>query len=139
MCFFYFFFFSSRRRHTRCALVTGVQTCALPIFIQGLSRRIGTHYQRPMTISINAAFDSGDIVVESLAGTSARLSIRKDGESDFYPWIHFRGACAAWDSVYLAITWLAGADYPSGWGGYAPVCTHYREIVRTRGWRRWCT
>src|SRR3546814_2089382 len=28
---FIFFFFSSRRRHTRCALVTGVQTCALPI------------------------------------------------------------------------------------------------------------
>src|SRR3546814_6361985 len=27
------FFFSSRRRHTRCALVTGVQTCALPIFV----------------------------------------------------------------------------------------------------------
>src|SRR3546814_3576481 len=27
-----FFFFSSRRRHTRCALVTGVQTCALPIY-----------------------------------------------------------------------------------------------------------
>src|SRR3546814_9044427 len=27
------FFCSSRRRHTRCALVTGVQTCALPIFI----------------------------------------------------------------------------------------------------------
>src|SRR3546814_20396545 len=33
--FFYvlfFFFCSSRRRYTRCALVTGVQTCALPIF-----------------------------------------------------------------------------------------------------------
>src|SRR3546814_9626398 len=30
VCLF-FFFFSSRRRHTRCALVTGVQTCALPI------------------------------------------------------------------------------------------------------------
>src|SRR3546814_19615734 len=30
-----FFFFSSRRRHTRCALVTGVQTCALPIFQVG--------------------------------------------------------------------------------------------------------
>src|SRR3546814_15198408 len=30
------FFFSSRRRHTRCALVTGVQTCALPI-----SRSVG--------------------------------------------------------------------------------------------------
>src|SRR3546814_5371762 len=41
------FFFSSRRRHTRCALVTGVQTCALPIYAlvagtalrQRLSRR----------------------------------------------------------------------------------------------------
>src|SRR3546814_4796095 len=30
----YFVFLSSRRRHTRCALVTGVQTCALPIFTQ---------------------------------------------------------------------------------------------------------
>src|SRR3546814_110384 len=29
--FRFYFFFSSRRRHTRCALVTGVQTCALPI------------------------------------------------------------------------------------------------------------
>src|SRR3546814_526257 len=32
----YFFFFSSRRRHTRCALVTGVQTCALPIYVHRL-------------------------------------------------------------------------------------------------------
>src|SRR3546814_17808606 len=31
ICLCVFFFFSSRRRHTRCALVTGVQTCALPI------------------------------------------------------------------------------------------------------------
>src|SRR3546814_9693811 len=30
-CYSVCFFFSSRRRHTRCALVTGVQTCALPI------------------------------------------------------------------------------------------------------------
>src|SRR3546814_7462451 len=30
------FFFSSRRRHTRCALVTGVQTCALPISDDGI-------------------------------------------------------------------------------------------------------
>src|SRR3546814_18692856 len=34
MCLF--FVFSSRRRHTRCALVTGGQTCALPIFIDRL-------------------------------------------------------------------------------------------------------
>src|SRR3546814_17763071 len=31
-----YFFFSSRRRHTRCALVTGVQTCALPIWHQNV-------------------------------------------------------------------------------------------------------
>src|SRR3546814_10699363 len=31
LCRWSLFFFSSRRRHTRCALVTGVQTCALPI------------------------------------------------------------------------------------------------------------
>src|SRR3546814_7982140 len=34
---YYFFFFSSRRRHTSCALVTGVQTCALPIYPRDLS------------------------------------------------------------------------------------------------------
>src|SRR3546814_12050841 len=37
---FFFFFFSSRRRHTRCALVTGVQTCALPIYRTHKRRRI---------------------------------------------------------------------------------------------------
>src|SRR3546814_5110954 len=38
-----YFFFSSRRRHTRCALVTGVQTCALPIYAVGsdVERRQG--------------------------------------------------------------------------------------------------
>src|SRR3546814_1734755 len=36
---FFIFFFSSRRRHTRCALVTGVQTCALPISSRNLMHR----------------------------------------------------------------------------------------------------
>src|SRR3546814_10382511 len=35
-CGLFVFFFSSRRRHTRCALVTGVQTCALPICAPGV-------------------------------------------------------------------------------------------------------
>src|SRR3546814_19095564 len=35
------FFFSSRRRHTRCALVTGVQTCALPISSPGSASASG--------------------------------------------------------------------------------------------------
>src|SRR3546814_3971985 len=38
ICYLLFvvFFFSSRRRHTRCALVTGVQTCALPIYAKSV-------------------------------------------------------------------------------------------------------
>src|SRR3546814_19305393 len=36
------FFFSSRRRHTRCALVTGVQTCALPISPSPTLSRLST-------------------------------------------------------------------------------------------------
>src|SRR3546814_11408091 len=37
VCHCVLFFFSSRRRHTRCALVTGVQTCALPISLKAVS------------------------------------------------------------------------------------------------------
>src|SRR3546814_5553725 len=37
-----YFFFSSRRRHTRCALVTGVQTCALPIYLEVWADMIGS-------------------------------------------------------------------------------------------------
>src|SRR3546814_10920716 len=38
------FFFSSRRRHTRCALVTGVQTCSLPIL---RAKVVGAAYRAP--------------------------------------------------------------------------------------------
>src|SRR3546814_8952284 len=44
----YVFFFSSRRRHTRCALVTGVQTCALPISHR-IARARQTLWGRPPT------------------------------------------------------------------------------------------
>src|SRR3546814_5025678 len=43
-----FIYFSSRRRHTRCALVTGVQTCALPISNTGTTLRLkGKGVPRP--------------------------------------------------------------------------------------------
>src|SRR3546814_991065 len=46
-----FFFFSSRRRHTRCALVTGVQTCALPIcgFRSFVFQKIGMRPSRHLS------------------------------------------------------------------------------------------
>src|SRR3546814_11911213 len=47
------FFFSSRRRHTRCALVTGVQTCALPICLADadkVAREIIMAFEAPLII-----------------------------------------------------------------------------------------
>src|SRR3546814_8814314 len=59
-CLGLLFFFSSRRRHTRCALVTGVQTCALPISkfavptAAGMARALGM--TPPETDAMAAAF-----------------------------------------------------------------------------------
>src|SRR3546814_12924667 len=55
-----FFFFSSRRRHTRCALVTGVQTCALPI-----SFRID-HYLGKETVQNILALRFGNALFEPI-------------------------------------------------------------------------
>src|SRR3546814_8504580 len=54
------FFFSSRRRHTRCALVTGVQTCALTICQD--SHIMNT----PNYDEADGKFDKGDIVTNRL-------------------------------------------------------------------------
>src|SRR3546814_10379396 len=53
--FSFYFCFSSRRRHTRCALVTGVQTCALPILHDdaGVAERI-----RRTLLASDFAFDT---------------------------------------------------------------------------------
>src|SRR3546814_10562476 len=48
---FYVFFFSSRRRHTRCALVTGVQTCALPISAWASDRSMASGDHLPLSFS----------------------------------------------------------------------------------------
>src|SRR3546814_4267119 len=66
-----FFFFSSRRRHTRCALVTGVQTCALPICsplpigISAFSRpqraTAGSRWQTSMPRTAQSSSTAGEI------------------------------------------------------------------------------
>src|SRR3546814_18974376 len=67
MCvLFMFFFFSSRRRHTRCALVTGVQTCALPIYHARVVR---------------AAFEDAYNYMKN--GTLIRQVVNKINEIDF--------------------------------------------------------
>src|SRR3546814_4635990 len=68
----FFFFFSSRRRHTRCALVTGVQTCALPICADGSL----------IIESVDANGIAGNAAVNISGGTlsATSLEIYADGE-----------------------------------------------------------
>ncbi len=80
-----------------------------------------------MTIQINCAFDSGNIVVENITGNAARLSIRKDRESDFYQWFHFRVVCEPGAELDLALTDLAGSAYPLGWDDYQACVSEDRE------------
>src|SRR3546814_9456925 len=56
------FFFSSRRRHTRCALVTGVQTCALPIYV-------------PLEVASNFSFLRAGSHPEELVMAAAALGL----------------------------------------------------------------
>src|SRR3546814_1541686 len=73
LCCSCFFFFSSRRRHTRCALVTGVQTCALPIYQQGAERegRDGPEAERQR-------HGTGLDVLDDVAGRSEERRVGKE-------------------------------------------------------------
>src|SRR3546814_4636127 len=74
--YLFFFFFSSRRRHTRCALVTGVQTCALPICEISDASRIDAEMSRATLERINLA-----ALVEAIIGSRTN---RADGP-DYRP------------------------------------------------------
>jgi murein tripeptide amidase MpaA len=79
-------------------------------------------------ILIDAAFDSGNIEVLAIDGTCARLAIRKDKDSDFYQWFHFRVAGCAGRELTLKITGLGGSAYPGGWPGYRAAVSEDREF-----------
>lgn len=78
-------------------------------------------------ILIDAAFDSGNIEVLSIDGTTARLAIRKDAQSDFFQWFHFRVAGAAGRELTLKLTGLNASAYPGGWPGYRAAVSEDRE------------
>jgi murein tripeptide amidase MpaA len=67
---------------------------------------------------INSAFDSGNIIVTSVAGDIADLEICKDAHSDFYQWFYFRVSGAKGRTVTLNITNCGGSAYPGGWENY---------------------
>src|SRR3546814_8465377 len=76
---FVLFFFSSRRRHTRCALVTGVQTCALPIYFrgdpgaEGAARRFQRRVRRRPAVAAGGAAAGPGGGLLSHAGALPRL------------------------------------------------------------------
>tara|TARA_R110000772_G_scaffold40132_10_gene93983 strand:+ start:1766 stop:2899 length:1134 start_codon:yes stop_codon:yes gene_type:complete len=78
-------------------------------------------------IHITAAFDSGNINVQEVKGTKAELSIRKDKDSEFFQWFHFRVTCEIGDTLELNINGLKDSAYPQGWPGYNACVSEDRE------------
>src|SRR3546814_6131820 len=95
---YFLVFFSSRRRHTICALVTGVQTCALPICViaigahlrddalHALAHAVGNAQRRPLqhfaaTRRIEPApVDDLHASIRSTGSTSTRSEERRVGK-----------------------------------------------------------
>jgi murein tripeptide amidase MpaA len=81
-----------------------------------------------MAISdINAAFDSGNIIVHSINGAAATLSIRQDRESEFAQWFHFRVAAEPGLEFTLNITGMESSAYPGGWPNYRACVSEDRD------------
>src|SRR3546814_8401697 len=84
-CCVVYFFFSSRRRHTRCALVTGVQTCALPIYnaggvLFGVKEYVPALMHYVERYGIDLAFESTLIAVDGAAKQATRSEERRVGK-----------------------------------------------------------
>lgn len=81
-----------------------------------------------MTLHINAAFDSGNIIVETADDPKdVRLSIREDTGSHFYQWFHFRAVSAKDTACTFRITNAAGAAFPNAWEGYQVAASYDRD------------
>ncbi len=78
-------------------------------------------------IDITAAFDSGNIEVLEISGAQAQLTIRRDRESEFFQWFHFRVSGAADRDLELRLTGLAGSAYPGGWPDYRAAVSENRQ------------
>ena len=79
-------------------------------------------------IQICAAFDGGNIEVLAIDGTSARLAIPKDRNSEFAQWFYFRVSGAGGRELTLAIEGLNKSAYPQGWPGYRACVSEDRDF-----------
>jgi len=85
-----------------------------------------------MAIAVSAAFDSGNIEVRRIGGPKdIELSIRRDRESEFAQWFHFRLSGAAGQDCELRIVGLEHSAYPGGWPDYDACVSEDRA-----DWRR---
>ena len=79
-------------------------------------------------IEICAAFDSGNIEVLSVAGSEAELAIRRDRDSRFFQWFHFRVSGGKGRDLVLRLTGLNEAAYTYGWPGYRACVSEDRQF-----------
>jgi murein tripeptide amidase MpaA len=79
------------------------------------------------SLSIDAGFDSGNIEVLGIDGRTARLAIRRDSESEFFQWFHFRVAASAGEEIVLKLTGLNASAYPGGWPDYNACVSEDRD------------
>src|SRR3546814_4990105 len=114
---FYLFFFSSRRRHTSCALVTGVQTCALPIYIGGYRGLEFTDSFWGMTAVKNANDMLG-------AGFTTVRNVGSDNRNDI-------GLKQAIDAGYATGPRIVPAGYALGATGGHCASTYLRSEEHT--------
>lgn len=77
---------------------------------------------------ISSNFDSGNIqVIRAEDPLNIQLSIRKDNQSDFYQWFHFKLETQNFISHQIAITDLENSAYPDGWQNYQAVASYDRQ------------
>lgn len=81
-----------------------------------------------LPLIVSSAFDSGNIqVLDSQDPDAIQLAIRKDHQSDFYQWFHFRLSNARGKSCVMHIVNAAQSAYPDGWTDYQAVASYDRD------------
>lgn len=82
----------------------------------------------PSAIKISSQFDAGNIEVLDLTNPQdIQLSIRKDNQSQFFQWFHFRVQGAANQPLTLRVLNAGQAAYVDGWPDYRAVASYDRE------------
>ncbi|MBL1430286.1 MAG: hypothetical protein COA60_002000 [Robiginitomaculum sp.] len=79
-------------------------------------------------MQISSNFDSGNVEVISADNPlDIRLNIRKDNNSEFYQWFHFRLSGIRGQACSMVIENAKGAAYADGWEGYEVVASYDRQ------------